>query len=648
MGPAVPLDMTCASSLVAVHQAAASLRQGEVDVALAGGVHVILSRAVMRFMNEYGMLSRTGHCRTFDAAADGFVRGEGCGMIVLKRLSDAEAQGDRILGVVKASAINQNGAAAALTVPNGTAQEQLFAETISLAGISPSDVDYIEVHGTGSELGDPIEVRAVAAVYGQDRDLEKPLLLGTVKTNIGHLEAAAGVAGLIKVLLSMHHGIIPKQLHFKNPSTLIEWDKLPLRVTSEQMDWPRSSNHSPIAGVSAFGISGTNAHILVERGPTQEGEQFLSGQIGSVTGSSQRVPIPLRDMDEHETQLNTPILRKTRVLPLSGKSYGALRDLADQYLQWLEQQEKTISTADDAESTLLADMAWTASVGRSHFEHRAGIIFDDFASLREGLWIRSQEECKPEHKPLGKLAFIFTGDFENWVGNIGKLYEREPVIRAVLRDCDRVIREEYDYSLLEIINGASEDWGKSTRTLPVVFSLECACTALWSSVGIRPAEVVGRGVGELSAAHAAGVLSLQEGVRLAAWCGERMGRNDKNDPNQDLEARLKEASLSPLCLPLVSGSRAQSVNVGEIPDLASWFALKSEADEFTDCEFDLAKQDIGAMIEIGAVTEVIGSVARLYEAGRELNFAGLFAGEMRRRIAVPNYPFQRQSYWFSR
>ncbi|MXY31280.1 MAG: SDR family NAD(P)-dependent oxidoreductase, partial [Gammaproteobacteria bacterium] len=233
MGPAVPLDMTCASALVAVHQAAIALRGGEVDMALAGGVHAVLSPPITRFMAEFGMLSPSGRCRTFDAAADGFVRGEGCGVVVLKRLSDAEADGDRIWGLVQGSAVNQNGASAALTVPNGTAQEQVLEDALARTGIPPSEVDYLEVHATGSQLGDPIEVRAAAAVYGRGRAPDRPLLLGTVKTNIGHLESAAGIAGLIKVMLAMKHGIIPKHLHFDNPNPHMEWDALPVRVTSE-------------------------------------------------------------------------------------------------------------------------------------------------------------------------------------------------------------------------------------------------------------------------------------------------------------------------------------------------------------------------------------------------------------------------------
>lgn len=642
--------MTCASSLVAVHQAAASLRLGEVDIALAGGVHVILSRPVMRFMREYGMLSRSGKCKTFDAAADGFVRGEGCGIVVLKRLRDAETQGDRIWGIVKGTAINQNGAAAALTVPNGTAQEQLFAETLSQTGIAPSDVDYIEVHGTGSELGDPIEVRAAAAVYGRDRDFEKPLLLGTVKTNIGHLEAAAGVAGLIKVLLSMHHGIIPKQLHFKNPSPHVEWDKLPVKVTSEPTVWPSTLNQSRIAGVSAFGISGTNAHILVECNSAGEVKNSENREGVSVSGSLQRVPIAMESLQEDDPLLVFPTADKKRVLPLSGKSFKALRDLAGRYLDWLDEQQKELSSTDNADSDLLADMVWTASVGRSHFdEHRSGVTFNDFPSLREGLLslFKEEKESKPEGKPLKKIAFLYTGDCDQWLNMIDELYKNEPVMQVVLNHCDRVLREEYDGSLLEIVQNEPKNCDKSIWKLPTVYSMECAFTALWSSININPDVVVGRGVGTLSAAQAAGALSLEEGLRLAMWCGERLDENDNSDVIKDLEARLTETTLTPLCLPMVSGSTTRTIGSGEVPDLVSWFGLELSTGEITGAEAALVQENIDTEFVIGPATKIIEIIARIYELGHKVDFTGLFAGEMRRRISIPSYPFQRQSYWFN-
>ena len=255
-GPAMALDMTCASSLAAMHQAAVGLERGEVDMALAGGVHAALSPGVTKFMAELGLLSASGHCRPFEADADGFVRGEGCGMVVLKRLVDAQGDGDRILAVIRGSAVNQSGASAGLTVPNGPAQERVIEEALSRAGIAPCEVDYLEAHGTGSAMGDPIEVRAATTVYGRGRAAERPLLVGSLKPNIGHPESAAGVAGLIKVVLAMQQRLIPPQPDFRNPSPLIEWDELPVRVTSQPTQWPLVPDRPPRAGISAFGVSG--------------------------------------------------------------------------------------------------------------------------------------------------------------------------------------------------------------------------------------------------------------------------------------------------------------------------------------------------------------------------------------------------------
>lgn len=306
-----------------------------------------------------------------------------------------------------------------------------------------------------------------------------------------------------------------------------------------------------------------------------------------------------------------------------------------------------MSKAEDAESTLLADMAWTASVGRSHFEHRAGIAFDDSVSLKEGLLNLTRQEIEPERKPVGKLAFTFKGDYNQWVERIDELYNSEPVLQAVLSHCDQALREEHVGSLLEIIKGDSKNWDESAWTLPAVYSLECAFTALWNSLGIYPDVVVGYGVGELSAAQAAGVLSLADGVRLAAWCGERAVSNEQDDQTQELEARLKEISLSSARLPLVSGSTTQLIDFGKTPELASWFTLNTTTGHVSSCEAKLAKLGVDPEIEINSTTEIVEAVARMYEAGLELDFAGLFAGEMRQRISLPHYPFQTRSYWFN-
>ena len=263
-GPAMAVDTACSSSLVALHQAVTGLQRGEADLALAGGVHTILSGRLLELRANAGMLSPDGRCKTFDAAANGYVRGEGCGIVVLKRLAEAEADGDRIWAVVRATALNQDGASPGLTVPSGPAQERVIEAALERAGIEPADVDYVEAHGTGTEVGDPVEANATGAVYGRGRPADRPLLIGSVKTNIGHLESAAGVAGVMKVVLSMRQGIIPPHLHFRNPSPQMDWERLPLRVTAEATEWPRHAEHPPLAGVSGFGWSGTNAHVVLE------------------------------------------------------------------------------------------------------------------------------------------------------------------------------------------------------------------------------------------------------------------------------------------------------------------------------------------------------------------------------------------------
>ena len=627
-GPTIPVELNCASSLVAVHQAVMGLRQGEVDMALVGGTHAVLSPDLTREMADLGMLSREGQCRPFDASADGFVRGEGCGMVVLKRLSEAEAAGDRIWGVIRGSAVNQNGASAGPTVPNGPAQERVIEEALSRAGVAPSEVDYLEAHGTGSELGDPIEVQAAAAVYGKGREADRPLLIGSVKTNIGHLEPAAGVAALIKAVLAMKRGKIPKHLHFEEPSPHIDWDRLPVQVASALTDWPSHPNRPPRAGVSAFGISGTNAHVVVEGYDSSDTTPVGSAQPVSLSG----MDFP----DEEETFAP----RQTRLLPVSGKSDEALRDLTGRYLSWLD-----ALASEDVD--LLADMAWTAGVGRSHFDHRAGIVFHDVESLREKLQALAETGQRPEPRTATKVAFAYTGQGSQWIGMGKDLYESEPVVRAVLDRCDKALRAERDTSLLDAMFGQTDDLSDP----PAIYALESALTALWSSVGIQPSAVVGHGIGEIAAAQAAGVFSLEDGLRVAA-----------NRDTDNLEATLIDVTIASPSLVLVS-----SVTGGiEVLDAAYWRRQAQEPAAFDKCAKKLTDLGVDVIIEIGpnavpgpidsdanslVVSSSLGddgfvqAVAKAYEAGLSVSFPGLFAGETRRRISLPGYPFQRQHYW---
>ena len=288
-GSALAVDTACSSSLVAVHHAVTALQRSEANLALAGGLNAILSPALTEAFARGGMLAPDGQCKTFDAAADGYVRGEGCAVLVLKRLAEAEADGDRILGVVLGSAVNQDGASAGLTAPNGPAQERVIREALARAGIRAADVDYLEAHGTGTELGDPIEVQAAAACYGPGRAADRPLLIGSVKTNVGHLEAAAGVAGLIKALVAMEGGTIPRHRNFATPNPRIDWEGLPLRVAAEAMPWPAVEGRSPRAGVSSFGFSGTNAHLILEGRPAGR-----PGRAGRSAGRRSRLRPPSR------------------------------------------------------------------------------------------------------------------------------------------------------------------------------------------------------------------------------------------------------------------------------------------------------------------------------------------------------------------
>ncbi len=685
MGPAIPLDMTCASSLAAVHEAAMALQRGEVNLALAGGVKAILSPETAQYQVELGMLSARGRCASFDASADGHVRGEGCGIVVLKRLADAEANGDRIWATIRGTAINQNGASAALTVPNGPAQEQVIETALTRAGIAPADVDYLEAHGTGSSLGDPIEVHAAAAVYGRGRPAGRPLLIGTAKTNIGHLEAAAGVAGLIKVVLAMRRGAIPKQLHFRNPNPQIEWDRLPVRVVSEAAAWPADTDRPRRAGVSAFAVSGTNAHIVVESHGVSDRAAAASVESADPEGSARPVAVRAPESVSDPAPAGTaPGARKSRVLPLSAKSDDALRTLAERYLTWLDERAGEVTEDGGAADPLLSDMAWTAGTGRSHFAHRAGLVFRDAPSLRQALLALAGADARPEPRTAAKAAFAYTGTGGRWVGMGAALYESEPAFRAVLDRCDAALRAEREGSLLDAMfsqDGACGHLDDPLWMPPAVYALQCAITALWSTLGIRPGAVFGRDVGELAAAQAAGVFGLEDGLRMAA------ARGAATPGEGAFEAAFGDVDFSPPACTLVSGMTGRAFGPGEVPGGTYWQRQVREPFALQACIETLAGLQVDAVLEIGpdpalgpAICEAWGAgaegaappvlagigrpvaepaesgesgggdafaaaVAGAYEAGLPVDWEGMFAGESRRRISLPGYPFQRRRFW---
>ena len=697
-GPAVPLELACAASLVAVHQAATSLQRGEIDMALAGGVNAALSQSVMRFLADAGMLSLSGQCRTFDASADGYVRGEGCGMVILKRLSDAVADGDRIWGVVRGSAVNQNGAGLGLTLPNGPAQERAMEEALAQAEVAPAEVDYLEAHGPGTALGDAVEVNAVANVYGRGREAENPLLIGSVKTNIGHLEAAGGVASLIKTVLAMNRGVIPKHLNFHTPNPDIDWERLPVRVTSEAMAWPHATEQPQRASVNVFGISGANAHVVVEgySVPEDDSVEHASGRWPA--GASREVPAFLPEDAADSPVVEAQSERLTKLLPLSGKTHQALRQLAGRYLTWLDGNPKVLDPADSAAASLLSDMAWTASVGRSHFPHRAGLAFQDSKDLREQLKRLAETEVDPEEpepQAVSTVAFAFTGQGNQWVGMGKALYEQEPVVRAVLDRCDAFLLKERSASLVDVMFGRAgdaADLDDPTWTQPAVYALECALTALWASIGIQPSVVVGHELGELAAAQAAGVFGLEDGLRLAAARGALLaaataGQAEKMNSNE-LSAAFADIAGAQPSVPLVSSVTGRVAEPDTVLAPAYWERQACETAKLQGCIETLAELGVDLVIEIGPQTELapiiqdlwpvqtgvapnapkpviaeslvrpsaqspscdsdrgfLKAVAKAYENGLTISYAGLFTGEYRRRISLPSYPFQRRRHW---
>ena len=527
MGPAKAVDAACASSLVSVHDAVADLQQGKADLAIAGGVQAILNGRIYELRADSMMLSPDGQCKAFDASANGYVRGEGCGVVILKRLSEAEVDGDRIWAVIRGAAVNHGGTGVGLTVPNTPGLEQVMEAALADAGIGPLEVDFIEAHGTGTTVGDPIELNAVNAVYGQGRNLSEPLLVASVKTNVGHLESAAGIAGLMKAALVVNQGLIPRHLHFRDPNPSLNWADLPLLVPTETVDWPDDRQRPRLVGVNSFGISGTNSHILV-------GQHLYDGQGTerriSIVGPASAVKIKLPESLDRESPFKGEVSpRPKRVLPLSGKTGGALQELAQRYLAWLDEEAPEQLKDGQSVHEGISDMAWTASIGRSHFDHRSGLVYGGLPALREGLKALAETGQTGEPRRAARVAFLYTGQGSQWVGMGQALYETEPVARAVMDDCDRVVREARGVSLLDVMFGrdaAAGNLGDTAWEQPAIYALGCALTALWESVGVRPEAVMGHSVGELAAAQAAGVFSLRDGMRFALARGSLLSATE--------------------------------------------------------------------------------------------------------------------------
>ncbi|WP_172382406.1 type I polyketide synthase [Streptomyces sp. MNP-20] len=499
-GPAVTVDTACSSSLVALHLAAQALRQGECSLALAGGATVMSTPDTLVAFSRQRGLAADGRCKPFAEGADGFGVGEGIGMLVLERLSDARRNGHKVLAVVRGSAINQDGASNGLTAPNGPSQQRVIRAALTNARLAAADVDAVEAHGTGTSLGDPIEAQALMATYGKDRPGDRePLWLGSVKSNIGHAQAAAGVAGVIKMVMAMRHGILPKTLHAETPTTEVDWSEGAVELLTEEREWTAPETGRPRrAGVSSFGMSGTNAHVIVEQAPVEEALPADAGDGPAPATAPSVVPglVPLA---------------------LSAKSENALRAQADRL------RERLLAEADhdDTEKIGLTDLGWSLTMTRSRFEHRGVVLGRDRDDLLAGLERLAEGDATAGGvvtgravSGAGRAVFVFPGQGSQWAGMAVELLESSPVFAERMRECGDALSEFVDWDLLEELSGDRFD--RVDVVQPVLFAVMVSLAAVWQAAGVEPAAVVGHSQGEIAAACVAGALSLRDAARVVA------------------------------------------------------------------------------------------------------------------------------------
>ncbi|WP_320781508.1 SDR family NAD(P)-dependent oxidoreductase [Streptomyces sp. CRN 30] len=648
-GPAVTIDTACSSSLVALDMAVSALRSGVCDLALAGGVAVMATPGVFMEFGKQGGLAPDGRCKAFADGADGTAWGEGAGMLLVERLSDARRNGHRVLAVVRGTAVNQDGASNGMTAPNGPSQQRVIRDALANAGVGASDVDVVEAHGTGTSLGDPIEAQALLATYGQERPGGRALLLGSVKSNIGHTQAAAGVAGVIKMVMAMRHGVVPPTLHVDRPSGHVDWASGAVELATEKVAWPGEGPRR--AGVSSFGISGTNAHVILEQAPRD-----AAGQQAGEPASG--------------------------LLPwvLSAKSPAALRSQAARLREH--------AVAQDVD---LAGTAVALATGRTAFEHRAVVLAEDATGFAAALDTLAAGDVPGGAAVRGvargalKAAFVFPGRAEGWVDAARELLDVSPVFASTMAECAAALAPHTGFALLDVLRGEPAGPADPAVARPALWAVSVSLAEVWSAAGITPAAVVGFGGGEIAAACAAGFLSLTDGALLAAGQGRLLAEHERDETDRTEQIEALREQLTALAARVTARAgrvRMYSAVTGarlavDDLDAAHWSRTLREPVAPDAALKALFGDGVQAVVELGtgvspettaAVEEataadgpevlvtaalrqghgahpaLLPTAAALWARGAAVDWAALLDSSAR-PVDVPTYAFQHQRYW---
>ncbi|MEU7039186.1 type I polyketide synthase [Streptomyces sp. NPDC046237] len=558
-GPAVTVDTACSSSLVALHLAIGALRRGECTMALAGGATIMTTPSMFADAAQGGALAPGGRCRAFSSDAEGTGWGEGVGMLLVERLSDARRNGHPVLALVRGSAVNQDGASNGLTAPNGPAQQRVIRAALADAGLDTADVDAVEAHGTGTELGDPIEAQALMATYGRGRDEEQPLWLGSVKSNIGHTQSAAGVAGIIKMVMALRHGVLPRSLHITEPSRHVDWDGNGVRLLTGSLEWP-DAGRPRRAAVSSFGMSGTNAHTILEQALPE--------------------PVPATDVPDTEpgtepdTEPDTEAVTEPGTGPVSPVDLPWL--LSARTPDALRAQARRLADHLDTHPGLSdRDVAHSLAATRSRFEHRAVLLGPGH---RERLTALADGAPAPglvtgTAARTGRVAFVLPGQGSQWPGMADRLLDESASFRDTLRTCAQALEEHLDWSVEDTLRGrpGAADLSRVEVIQPVLFAMMVALAGLWREHGVEPEAVVGHSQGEIAAAHLAGALTLEDAARIVTHRSRLLSRvvgqgaiASVSLPAPEAEARL-ERWAGALSIAAVNGVSSVSVAGDEAP-----------------------------------------------------------------------------------